>query len=117
MNFFNHLFYIEVSERFDREMVSILLKYGANLNIHNNSGETPLIRYLKRRHVEFEDIQFLVDCGSDLDSNREGCNSALMVAIEQNIFYVVDFFIRNKVNLNHIGQGGKTAFHVALLKG
>lgn len=116
MSLFNHLFYIEVSERFDREMVSILLTYGANLNIQNNSGETPLIRYLKRRHVEFEDIQFLVDCGSDLESNREGCNSALIVAIEQNIFYVVDFFIRNKVNLNHIGQGGKTAFHVALLK-
>lgn len=98
-------------------MVSILLKYGANLNIHNNSGETPLIRYIKRRRVEFEDIQFLVDCGSDLDSNREGCNSALMVAIEQNISSVVDFLICKKVNLNHIGQGGKTAFHVALLKG
>lgn len=73
---------------------------------------------MKRRKIKFEDIQFLIEkCGLDLDSNKKGCNSALMVTIERNVFYVVPYLIRHMANLNHIGQEGKTALHVALLKG
>lgn len=87
------------------------------MNIQNKVGETPLMQYIKRRNVVFDDIQFLVQSGSDLDGNRVGCNSALMVAIEQNRFLVVNYLISAKVNLNHVGQGGKSALHVTLLKG
>ncbi|CAG2254158.1 unnamed protein product [Mytilus edulis] len=106
------------SEIFDREVVSILLKHGSSLNTQNNLGETPFNRFMKSSYIVYKDIQFLVeDCGSDLNNDKIGCNSALMDAIERNRFYAVPYLIRHMVNLNHIGQEGQTALHVALLKG
>lgn len=87
------------------------------MNIQNNLGETPIIRYIKRGHTVLEDIQFLVERGSDLDCNSVGCSSALTLAIDHTMFSVVPYLKRHMVNLNHKGKGGNTALHVALLKG
>ncbi|CAG2219691.1 unnamed protein product [Mytilus edulis] len=104
-----------------RMLHNIIIIYAcmaAALNTQNNLGETPFNRFMKSSYIVYKDIQFLVeDCGSDLNNDKIGCNSALMDAIERNRFYAVPYLIRHMVNLNHIGQEGQTALHVALLKG
>ncbi|CAC5406542.1 ANK [Mytilus coruscus] len=85
------------------DVIRKMIEIGADVKCNDNQGNTALHTHM----VSGEN-------GADLDSSSEGCSSALMVAIKQNTFSLLHYFIRAEVNLNHVGEGGKCRFDVSI---
>ncbi|CAC5391829.1 unnamed protein product [Mytilus coruscus] len=104
---------------FDLKVVSTMLQHGATFNELNDSMETPLMRYIirGRREVLTENVVFMVDNGADVNICGDRRNSALILAITNDIPEIVETLIKAKANVNHIGENGNTALHLVLAKG
>ncbi|CAC5361483.1 unnamed protein product [Mytilus coruscus] len=106
------------SATFDKKVVSLLIKHGADINIINDTGETALIRYIKRgrQKVSSENVLFLLEIGADPNINKEGCNSALTEALYLNLFSLLPCLLNAKSKVNHVGKNGTTALQIILGK-
>ncbi|VDI28658.1 Hypothetical predicted protein [Mytilus galloprovincialis] len=104
---------------FDLKVVSTMLQHGAMVNILNDSMETPLTRYIMRgrREVQPEIVVFMLENGANVNICGDRMNSALMLAITNDIPEIVETLIKAKANINHIGENGNTALHLVLAKG
>ncbi|CAC5402825.1 unnamed protein product [Mytilus coruscus] len=111
---------IKIAERkkFDKDIISFLLSYGADINDINDFEETPLVTFIKRgpRYVTIEHISFLLENGADPNVCADGNNSALLEAISFPSFKVAAFLIDAKANINHIGKDGNTVLHAMFSK-
>ncbi|CAC5361480.1 unnamed protein product [Mytilus coruscus] len=106
------------SEIFDKEVVSLLIKNGAEINKINDLGETALIRYIKRgrQHALEKNVLFLIEVGADPNTSVKDCNSALIEALSLNLFNISICLLKANSNVNHVGANGTTALQVILRK-
>lgn len=104
---------------FNKKVVSLLVKHGADINMINDLGETALIRYIKRgrQKVSLENVLFLLEIGADPNVTREGYNSALIEALSLNLFSLLPCLLQAKSKVNHVGKKGTTALQIILGKG
>lgn len=107
------------NEDFNNDIVSFLLKHGADINAINNLEETPLVKLLKRgpRYASVEYISFLLENGADPNICAKGHNSAFLEAITFDSFDVAFVLMDAKANINHIGNDGNSALHLIFSKG
>lgn len=110
---------IAESEIFDKEVVSLLIKHGADINKINELGETALIRYIKRgrQHVMEKNVLFLIEVGADPSTSVKDCNSALIEALSLNLFNISICLLKANSDVNHVGANCTTALQVILRKG
>ncbi|XP_052064145.1 uncharacterized protein LOC127704231 isoform X2 [Mytilus californianus] len=106
------------SEIFDKEVVSLLIKNGAEINKINDLGETALIRYIKRgrQHALEKNVLFLIEVGADPKTSVKDCNSALIEALSLNLFNISICLLKANSDVNHVGANGTTALQVILRK-
>ncbi|CAG2195797.1 unnamed protein product [Mytilus edulis] len=106
------------NEIFDKEVVSLLIKNGAEINKINDLGETALIRYIKRgrQHALEKNVLFLIEVGADPSTSVKDCNSAFIEALSLNLLNISICLLKAHSDVNHIGANGTTALQVILRK-
>ncbi|XP_063401146.1 uncharacterized protein LOC134685371 isoform X2 [Mytilus trossulus] len=107
------------AKSFDKDVVSALLKSGAEMNAINNIGETVLMRHIRNDNQTStpDTVQFLLDNGADPNMCDIEGNSTLMEAINHDFYSAVKILVQHKANINHVGKDENTALHLCLLKG
>ena len=104
------------------EMLSLLLKYGINVNSQDNNGETYLIYLTEARGFErttdvITTIKFLFD-NSDLDleiEDNEGNTALLIASIRSDEMFAL--LVELGANVNHQNKDGFTALMRTAYKG
>lgn len=66
-------------------------------------------------HVE-DTILFLISNGAKLEGEAIRENSNLILCLQKRLFQATESLIENGVNVNHIGENGETALHIACQK-
>ena len=132
-----HFFNIFVlDQKFDRETISLFLEKQANINAINASGETPLVRYIKREARKLynlkllrrqirntgkndlvDNIKYLLKYGADPNAYGDGVDSPLMTATIHDMHGIISQMIDAKAKVNYKRKDGKTALHLYMEKG
>ena len=100
------------------ELRRVLVELGADVNIQNREGETPLIALLPQRRftekqVPLNDIEFLIDCGCDIEAVDCRGWSVLMHSIFQRHVDVAEMLLTRGVNPNFVDNNRLSAMHLA----
>lgn len=100
-------------ERGKIEVVPLLLDAGADANVLNRQGESPLDLAIK----EYEDLalaQLLIQKNADINrQDEEDGSTLLMWAVENNKPAIVSFLLNNNANTNLEDNFGETALDIA----
>uniref|UniRef100_A0A6C0E9M8 Uncharacterized protein n=1 Tax=viral metagenome TaxID=1070528 RepID=A0A6C0E9M8_9ZZZZ len=106
------------------EIVKLLIKYGANVNMsQNNYGWTSLMYASRNSNItsSLETVKLLIDSGAKLDmQNKLGWTSLMMASINSNdsagesSLETVKLLINSGANLNIQNNDGDTALMLAL---
>lgn len=89
-----------------------LLKKGANPNIQDDNGETPLI--IAARKGLLSHIQLLIKYNANPDIYDKHNDSALLWAAYKNHIDIVIFLVENGANTKHLYHDGKEAIRWAI---
>ena len=102
------------------EIRRALVELGADVNIQNSykGGGTPLIALLSLRrftqnHVPLTDIEFLINCGCDLEAVDCRGWSVLMHSVFQRRTDVAEILLTRGVNPNFVDSNSLSAMHLA----
>jgi ankyrin repeat protein len=91
----------------NEEMVTLLLRYKAKLDLRDQVGNTALAYTAARGHLEV--AQLLVDAGAAINvDNRQGM-TPLMIAAQQGHAEMVRFLIRKGADAKRADYTGRTA--------
>jgi len=93
------------------DIVTVLLKHGAEVNIQDNSGYTPLHYAYIEKNNEIEEL--LLSKGADIDAAEFGW-TALMFAAREGRKEMVELFINKGANIEAVNNDGYTALHLAV---
>lgn len=96
------------------EMVNLLLSSGANPNIGNEFGRTPLMLATFGQPVAVLDT--LLKAGAAVNAQSKDGDTALMIAAGDNNIDAVRTFLRYHPNRDVKNSRGETAFSIALAK-
>ena len=105
---------MNINTNLEKDCLSIpilLLKYGADVNIGDVVGFTPLIRACQRNNVEL--CKLLIDHGSKMDVQDHYGWTPLHHAARYNSPDVCLFLIENNANIHAKTEGGLTPFKLA----
>lgn len=95
----------------DKEMVELLLSYGASLNEAGAYGRSALFLAIHAGHEEL--ALFLMEKGADIKrKDHFGC-TMLMAAVDQGSCKIVQELVARKVDINETNHEGNTPLHVA----
>lgn len=93
--------------RGDFESAELLLKYGADPNIRNNSGSNSLMVAIKNDKVNI--VRLLIHNGADINAIDNEDYTPLMIAVSRNDDKIVELLINAGVDINATNHSGKTA--------
>lgn len=85
------------SEKGDTDTIRILFDAGADLNLTNRLGETPLIYASKAGKREA--VKLLIKLGADVNKKDNSYKSAVDYAIKNNFYDIAKFMLINGANL------------------
>ncbi len=89
----------------------LICKYGVDLNIQNNNGETALI--LAAEYKKADVVKYLVEQGCDLNLRDDKGQTAAIVAAKRGKDDVLKYLIENGCDLSIKDNDGKTVYHYA----
>ncbi len=96
------------------EIVELLLKNGANINLRNRDGETPLTIAVTKNSMEL--VKFLLENDADINlRNRDG-ETPLTIAAAKNFMEIVKFLLENDAKINLRNRDGDTPLSIAVTK-
>ena len=91
--------YIIVASCNDRgNIVELLLKYGANPNVTDKDGNTPLIWMI--RYADKKSVQTLIDYGANIDIADNNKRTALHWAASSDISDIIKILLNKKCNID-----------------
>ena len=93
------------------DILSFLLKKGANPNVTNSTGRTALID--ASRTGEIDSIKILVKNGANLDAQNDAGETALMWTLQHNRLNIADFLLIKGANPNITDNQGRTVLKQA----
>lgn len=99
------------------DMVNRGLKYGANLNIRNWLGLTPLMLAIQNQLNANNQaiIKLLIDKGADINAQSYlNQDTALMIAVSHNYVFAVKELLIKHPNITLKNDKGQTAYNIAL---
>jgi hypothetical protein len=96
-------------------IVRYLIEQGANINIRDSDGFTPLIKAMIGRH--FEIVRYLVERGADVNFGDKDGRTPLIYASSNGNLDMVKYFVENRANLNARDVYGRSALNHAYDKG
>ena len=100
-----------LDEHEDGEILPVLLKQGANPNVPNAKGQTPLdCCNASNKDVV---VSMMIPYGVNLDSKKENGKTLLMEAIEQKDEKLARLLVNNKADVKVADKLGNTALHYA----
>lgn len=94
-----HVLLSDMAEEEIYEAVQLLLDAGANINVKDSSGQTPLIRACYGNHTK--SVKLLIERGADLTSHNNSGDNALLYAIRGNRHAILQQLLSK--HLDHTG--------------
>ncbi len=94
------------------EGVRLLLKYGADTELANANGVTPVLYAVRYDNVPC--LKLLIDAGAKVCVEDSRGYTALMIAAEHNCKSVVPILLKEDVDVDKKTLSGKTALDIAL---
>lgn len=94
------------------EGVRLLLKYGADTELANANGVTPVLYAVRYDNVHC--LKLLIDAGAKVCVEDSRGYTALMIAAEHNCKSVVPVLLKEDVDVDKKTLSGKTALDIAL---
>ncbi len=95
----------------NREVVDLVLSYGADVNIKSHSGKTALMVAAGNNSVD--NMMLLLANGADIDAIDNRNYNALMYAAESGSYYACEFLFGMGINANVISIDEKSALDIA----
>lgn len=92
-------------------VLKVLLEHGADVNVRNKFGETPLLRSLQYGHEPL--ARLLIEHGADVNATTEEGETALMVAVKRKNEGLVRLLIDSGANVDAQDTFGNTALSIA----
>lgn len=102
-----------------KELIDLLLQSGADVNIANRFGETPLMRICKKDSSEMENLQvIMLENGADVTAKDQNGHTALHYAAKNGSHSAAKnmaemLFEFGKVDVGAVSNEGKTALDIA----
>jgi ankyrin repeat protein len=90
----------------------LLVTHGADVNLTDSSGATPLYRASQENRTEA--VQFLLSKGADVDTYQDAAINPIGVAVLHNFFEVVRILLRHGANVNSVQYPGYSLVCVAV---
>ncbi|KAI9653676.1 MAG: hypothetical protein M1831_005704 [Alyxoria varia] len=107
---------VEAARNGHADIVQLLLQHGADSNVRNFEGDTPLTSAAGEGHVDV--VTLLLDsCGADIEAAGTSGWSALGEAAFRGYFEVVKTLVERGANANRRCLGGHTPLHDAAMMG
>ena len=99
---------VEASHSNNVKLVRLLLEIGADINLANSAGDTPLYVASERGNVEM--VRILLEKGADINQAESNGQTPLMIAVGMGHEEVVEALLEYGANLNAKTSEGYTAF-------
>ena len=101
----------EILEKDGSEFVKFLVSKGADVNVKNNDGDTPLHLAVKENNAEA--IKFLLSQKADGNVKNNDGDIPLHLAMKESNIEVVKILVSNGANVNTWDKNGMSPLHVA----
>ena len=95
-------------------VVTFLIKQGANVDLQDNYGKTALHYALGSLNFSFEILCCLIEKGADVNTGSNDKLTPLMIAAEKGHINALTFLIKFGADVDLQDKNGKTALHYAL---
>lgn len=97
------------------EMVELLIKGGANVNIENHFGDSPLLQAVYRGNHGL--VEMLIKHGADLNHRNRFGDTPLQEAVNRDLIVMVALLVERGADINAQGRHGDTVLHTAVRRG
>ena len=96
-------------------VAELLLRYGADINVRDTTGETILLMALTRpRHNLVSMVEFLLEHGADVNARDDSLRTPLHLAVYGSKLEVAQILIKHRANIDYQDNSGKTPLHILL---
>ncbi len=99
------------------EIATLLMKNGAELNVQNANGMTPLMVAIMKNPDSIEIVSLILERGADPNLKDRSGDSALTGAISLKRFTAADLLIRKGADVNAANKKGFTPLMLAVFSG
>ena len=106
----------EASDQGNDAIAEVLLRYGADIDISDDEGVTPLMASLRLHDMDDDIVQLLLKHNPNLEAKDESGNTLIKQLAYNNKAPMAFEYLLDKVNLNAQNDTGQTALHDAVLK-
>ena len=97
------------------EVAGLLLEHGANPDVRDTTGETPLLRVLSQRQRNpVNKVRLLLKYAADVNAHGLTLRSPLHLAEYNGELEVAQILVKHTANLNSPDNRGKTPLHILL---
>ena len=109
----SHLIFKAIDDNNLIELEKLLRLKNINVNVTNDSGETPL--HIASKKGDLEIVKFLVEKGADVNVKGSGDRTPLMSSSEDGHLEIVKFLVNEGADVNAKDDGGYTALMLCIL--
>lgn len=97
------------------EGVYQMLSQGANINIQDSNGKTPLLKAIEAGQIEI--VSILLSKGAGVNYADKDGSTALIVACENNYPLIAEMITKRHVDFQHKNKKGYSALMISSLHG
>ncbi len=97
------------------EMIELLIKGGANVNIENHFGDSPLLQAVYRGNHGL--VELLIKHGADLNHRNRFGDTPLQEAVNRDLIVMAALLVESGADINAQGRHGDTVLHTAVRRG
>ena len=102
------------SKTHNKNLVSLLIRHGANVNDHGKNMQTPIGTATIEGHTSI--VDYLLDKGADVNAADSYGVTALMCACLYKRSDIIKLLLKYGANANAQGQNNKCAIHIASIQ-